>query len=335
MSVSESIRSSLPVLTGLVIGIAGAVLFQQSMPGANGSAEERVAKLEAELKRAQNRIAALEAPDGGRSRRGDNARRARWFERTPRATLADTTRTLVEDIRDGKPVSPDDIFRATKPLLRDLAPLFDRIRLKEQRQRIDSLTGELARKYDLTPENQAALKEWFQQKTVEEANRWSELLAQDHTGLEEMMRASRDIRPDQGLDTFMEGILTGDKLTRFKSERLAERAERVQQEADMKVQRLDGIVGLDESQRDQVFGIIARSSRDYDPAMRLEGAGGEIGATPVGNRQAAILAVLRPEQRAAYEAERDRRRDEAATDLAAIGLTLPPNWEMLDGSDFR
>jgi hypothetical protein len=200
---------------------------------------------------------------------------------------------------------------------------------------IDSLTGELARKYDLTPENQAALKQWFQQKTVEEASRWSELLAQDQTGIEDLMRASRDIRPDRGLDTFMEGMLSGDKLAAFKSQRLSERAQRVQQEADMKMQRLDGIVGLDESQRDQVFGIIARGSRDYDTAMRLEGATGEIGAIPIGNRQAAILGVLRPEQRAAYDAERQRRREEAAKELETIGLTLPADWEMLDGDHFR
>jgi hypothetical protein len=287
------------------------------------------------LKQAQNRIAALEAGEatGGRSRRFASG--SRPSGRGPRATLADSARNLVEDIRDGKPVSPDDIFRATKPLLRDLAPLFDRIRVKQQQQMIDSLTGELARKYDLTPENQAALKQWFEQKTAEEANRWSELLAQDHTGIEDLMRASRDVRPDQGLDTFMEGVLSGEKLAAFKSERLEERADRVQQEADMKVQRLDSIVGLDESQRDRVFGIIARGSRDYDPAMRLEGGSGEIGAIPVGNRQAAILDVLRPEQRAAYDAERQRRRDQAAKELETIGLTLPADWEMLDADDFR
>ena len=133
----------------------------------------------------------------------------------------------------------------------------------------------------------------------------------------------------------MENILSGDKLAAFKSERLTERAERVQQEADGKVQRLDAIVGLDETQRDQIFGVIARSSRDYDPAMRLEGARGEIGATPVGNAQEAILAVLTPQQRTAYEAQRQRRREEAAKDFAAIGLALPADWEMLDESDFK
>ena len=102
----------------------------------------------------------------------------------------------------------------------------------------------------------------------------------------------------------------------------------------MKVQRLDTIVGLDDTQRDQVFGIMARGSRDYDPGMKLEGIGGDIGNTPAGDRQQAMLSVLRPEQLEAYEAERQRRRDEAAKELGEIGLSLPPGWDMLDDEDF-
>lgn len=342
MSVPQSIRSWLPLLIGLVIGAVGAALFEGSMPGAMGSSEERAHKLEIELKRARNRITALEATEsaararwGWRKNAGSSGPLGNSPQRGPRQTFADGARSIAEDIRDGRPVNPDDIFRASKPLLRDLAPLFDRMRVRQQQQMIDSMTGELARKYALPPQSQALLKQWFVEKTNEEATRWSDLVANDQTRLEDVMRASRDVRPDEGLDTFMEGVLSGDQLAAFKTERLAERAARVQQEADMKVQRLDSIVGLDETQRDQVFAVVARGSRDYDPTMRLEGAGGELEAAPVGNRQAAILAVLKPDQRAAYEAERQHRREEAAKDLEAMGLTLPPDWEMLDEGGFK
>ena len=80
---------------------------------------------------------------------------------------------------------------------------------------------------------------------------------------------------------------------------------------------------------------MARGSRDYDPAMMLEGAaGGNIAASPAGTGRESVLSVLRPEQRAVYEAERQRRREEAAKDMEAIGLTLPENWDMLDGDSF-
>ena len=340
MPLPQAVQSFLPLVVGLLVGAVGATLFMESMPGAAGSPEERAAKLEAELKQANKRISALEAADsetsdrrgwfGKKGGRGDSTQRGK-----PAPTFADRARSIAEDIREGRPVNPDDIFRASQPLLRDLAPLFDRMRIRQQREVIDSMSGQLARKYDLTAPQQEALKHWFESRANDEAQRWSALISQDGTRLEDVMRATQDIRPDEGLEQFMQGTLSGEKLETFKQERLAERAERVQQEADRKVQRLDSIVGLDEAQRDQVFGIMARGSRDYDPAMVLEGAGGEIGDTPIGNRQAAMLAVLRPEQRAAYEAEQKRRREEAAKDLEAIGLSLPSSWEMLDEGGFR
>ena len=133
----------------------------------------------------------------------------------------------------------------------------------------------------------------------------------------------------------MPAILSGDKLAAFNSERLAERAQRVEREADMQVQRLDGIVALNEAQRDQVFGIMARTSPDYDPAMVPQGVLGQIGNTPGGDRRTAILSVLRPDQKAAYEAEREKRRVEAAREMEAIGLSLPKNWDLWDAAEFR
>lgn len=314
MSVANALKSILPLGVGVAVGIAGASLFRDSLPGAEGSPEERAAKLEVALKKAENRVAALEGEGRGRSRR----------------TLSDEVRDIRDDLIAGRPVTPEDIFRATKPTMRLLAPLLDRMRVRDQMRRVDSLTGELARKYDLTGPQQEAVKKWFERKAEADAKAWSDLVSSESSTMEDLMHASRDVRPDDGLDAFMETQLRGDKLASFKADRMAERVERVQQEADMRVQRLDGVVGLDDAQRDQVFGIMARNSRDYDPAMQLEGAGGQIASTPGGGRDEAMLAVLRPEQRQAYEAERQRRRDEAAKDLEAIGLTLPPTWDAFD-----
>ncbi len=333
MPLAQSVRSVIPLVVGLVVGGVGAVLFQESMPGAEGSPQERASKLEADLKQAQNRITALEAGDAPvRNKRGLLERATGGSGRG--RTLADGARAIAEDIRAGRPVSPEDLFRATQPLARDLSPLFDRIRVKSQKQMIDTLTGEFARKYNLTPQNQAALKVWFEQKSNEEAKRWTELVGQEGTRLEDVIRATVHVRPDEGIETFMQGVLPTDKFAAFKSERLADRAQSVQHEADRKVQRLTSIVPLDDAQRDQVFGIMARGSRDYDPSMVLDGIHGEIGATPSGDRQAAMLSVLRPDQRAVYEAERQRRRDEASKEMESVGLALPPNWEMLDDIDF-
>jgi hypothetical protein len=317
MPVVPALKSLLPLAAGVAVGIVGATMFRESLSGEKGSPEERAARLEVDLKKAHNRIAALE--EGHRP----NGR-----------TMKDGLRDIADDLRAGRPVTPDDVAKLFKPLMRDLEPLMARMRVREEKRRIESMTGELARKYDLTDSQQESLRKWFEQKSEADAKAWSELLGSESTTFEDMIRASHDVRPDDGLDTFMETQLRGEKLTQFKTERMAERAERVQQEADRLVQRLDSVVGLDDQQRDQVFGIMARSSRDYDPGMQLEGIGGEIGSTPSGGRQEAMLSVLRPEQRQAYQAEQARRRAEAAADLNAIGLSLPPNWDLLDDEDF-
>lgn len=322
MFLNRTIRSLIPLVIGLAVGGVGTTLFLQSMPGAAGSPEERADKMEVELKRALNRIVALEAADPQRRNRS-------------KRTLADGMRNLRDDIREGRPVSPDDIFRASQPLLRDLAPLFDRMRVKQQQQMIERMTGELGRKYDLTPQQRQSLMQWFGRKSTEDAKRWNDLISQDGTRLQDVMRASRDVRPDDGLDAFMENTLSGDKLTAFKTERMAEHAQRVQQDADTRVARLESIVQLDDSQRDQVFGIMARASRDYDPSMKLEGVTGDVGVTAGGTRQDAMLAVLRADQRAVYQAEQQRRRDEAAKNMESMGLTLPPAWDALDDNDFN
>ncbi|MFD0892934.1 hypothetical protein KBB96_16060 [Luteolibacter ambystomatis] len=315
MPIPPALRSFVPLAAGLLIGGAGVKLFADSQPGAEGTPEAAVTRLETELKSARNRITELEA--SGRTGR-------------PGRTLTDGLRDLADDIRAGRPVSPDDIFRQCQPLIGTLAPLFERIRVREAEKMADSLAGEMIRRYGLDPAQQATLKQWFKQKAEDDAKAWTDLVSRKGTSLQDLAKEARNVRPDRGLDSVMEPMLTGDKLATFKTQRATEKAERIQRDADMRVERIDGIVGLDAGQRDQVFGIMARQSPDYDSSVKLEGAAGDIAASGKGTPEEATLAVLRPDQREKYLAEKQHRREEAAKDLQAIGLTLPPNWDPLD-----
>ena len=311
-------RPLIALIVGLAVGITGAILFVQSMPPKEGSAEERVDRLEAELKRANNRVAALEGSDPSGHKR-------------PGRTIKDNVRGIAENIRDGKPVTPDDVFRATQPLIRDLAPLFDRIRVRELQRQSDAKAGEIARKYALNPAQQESLKKWLDQNAADEAKRYTDLISQDGTRLEDLAKASNDVRVDDGLDQYMERTLQGEKLAAFRSTRMLEKVENVQKEADMKVTRLDDIVGLDDTQRGQVFGVMARGARDFDPAMQFEGLGADTAALDSGkSKQDAILAVLTPEQRQTYEEDRLQKRITAQKDMEAIGLTLPADFDSSD-----
>lgn len=315
-------RPLIPLIAGLAIGVAGAILFLQSMPPKEGSAEERVDKLEAELKKANNRVAALEGADSQGRRR-------------PGRTVKDGLRNIAEDIRDGKPVTPDDVFRATQPLIRDLSPLFERMRAKELQRQSDTRAGELARKYSLTEAQQESLRKWLAQNAADEAKAYTDLISQEGTTMEDMAKAAFQFGRNDGLDKFMEGTLQGEKLAAYKTNRMLEKVDSVQQEADMKVTRLDNIVSLDDTQRGQVFGVMARGARDFDPAMQFEGLGTDTAALPPGkSKQDAILAVLRPDQRDAYEAERAKRRENARKEMQELGLTLPDDSKMFDPLDF-
>ena len=314
-------RPYLSLAVGLIIGIAGAILFIQSMPPKEGSAEERADKLESDLKQANHRLAAMEAAN-------PSARR-------PGRTLADGARNLAENLREGKPVSPDDIFRATQPLIRDLAPLFDRMRVRELQRQTDAKAGELARKYALNPTQQKALAEWLNQNAEDEAKRFTDLISQEGTKLEDLAKASKDVRVDDGLEKFMERTLSGDRLLAFKTDSMTEKVSRVQQEADMKVTRLDAIVSLDDAQRGEVFGVMARGARDFDPAMQFEGLGTDRGALATGqSKQEAVLAVLRPDQRQIYQDEQEKRRTAARQEMESLGLTPSADWNPAELLDF-
>jgi hypothetical protein len=310
-------RTALPLVLGLVIGSIGAVLFQRSFPPDPGTSEARVAELESQLKSATIRLAALEAT-APRKPTNVNALKA-------------GTRNILEDFREGRLVDVNEVFRTFQPVFRDLAPLFDRIRRKELRESHERIHDHLTRKYHLDASQQAALKKWQEAQADSEAKIFRALATSETLTFEDMVKATKAPRRDTGLDRMMEGMLTGDELAAYKADRMVERIQNVQNEAEQKVSRLHGEVELDEKQQDQIFSIMAKSSPDFDPAMRFEGLGDDTAAlTPGQSRHDAILAVLRPEQRQQYEERRAERRREAERELNEIGLKLPDNWDIFE-----
>jgi len=263
-----------------------------------------------------SRLASASRP----SRKPDPVRHAR-----PRKPY-DRGREIAQRLREGLPVSSDDLFRAAQPLLRDLSPLFERIAEQKFKQQADSLIGELARKYDLNPNQQDTLQQWFSEKSRADRKKWNDLISSDDTTYLQLVKSMRNDRTDEGMDPVMEGLLQGPQLKAFKAERLEERAQRVQQYADRQVQRINNLVQLDPAQTDQLFGIMAQSSPDYDSSIRLEGATGEIAPANLHPRDA-LKSVLRPDQLAKYEEARQRRFLEASREMNKLGVELPADWD--------
>jgi hypothetical protein len=304
------------LVIGLAVGGLGVGLFQHSRPGEAGSPEKQIQHLESELQQARTRIAALE----------ETRPRA---ARSPAQTAYDRGREIAQRLREGRTVSSDDLFRAAQPLLRDLSPLFERIAEQKFKQQADSLIGELARKYDLNPNQQDTLQKWFSEKSRADRKKWNDLISSDDTTYLQLVKSMRNDRTDEGMDPVMEGLLQGPQLEAFKAERLEERAQRVQQFADRQVQRINNIVRLDPAQTDRLFGIMAQSSPDYDASIRLEGSTGEIAPANMHPRDA-LKSVLRPDQLAIYEEDRQRRSAEVLREMNELGVQLPADWDELE-----
>ncbi|HWB02493.1 MAG TPA: hypothetical protein VG796_05665 [Verrucomicrobiales bacterium] len=312
-------RNVLLLLTGLIVGIAGAFLIRGSIPPEGGTPEARILELENELRETRLRLAKID-PSQARPREDVSG------------SIREGIRDALDDFKSGRPVDLNRAYQALKPLMRELVPIFDRIRRRDERRAAEHLAGHLSRQYHLNGTQQEALKEWIQARRESNSKAFMDLATAKNTRIDDLAKASRRNRMDDGLDEFMETQLKGEELDKFRKDRLTERADRVQHEADWKVERLNSTVDLDEAQKDQVFSIMARSSQDFDPKMQIEGVTADAATPSAEDRDAAVMAVLRPDQQTKYNQWKEERRARTEQEMAEMGLKMPEGWDAL-GAD--
>ncbi|HBE96525.1 MAG TPA: hypothetical protein DDW68_05075 [Verrucomicrobiales bacterium] len=304
------------LVLGLFVGAFGGFLFSNSLPPEVGSVEE-----ELEILRNSN---------------AQNERRLRSYQRNARRdTTPDELRRLARDVRDGKDISPDDLFATMKPWMRQMSPIFERMREVNEEDWADVRTSEWARQYDLNASQRAQLKEWFRAQGAEQAKALVDVIENKNSGFVDLIRATEyDWKDARGADKLMEGFLKGDQLEEFKSGRLAERAESVQHEADRNLSRLDGIVALDAKQHEQLFGVLSRAAEDYQPGLNVDGLAGEDSALDRRQRDTEIRAALRRDQIEKLDEYQRNRRVEAEKEMRRMMMTLPKDWDLLDRDTF-
>lgn len=315
-------KQFLGLVIGLLVGAAGAFLFSRSLPPPEGSPAERLELAQRELQKANRKVRQLEELSG---RKG----------RDPR-TVRDGVRDIMQDIREGKEVSLDDVFATMKPWMRDLAPLFNRMREINEEEWAATMIGEWTRKYNLTNAEQEQLRQWFQQRSKDKALAFEQVVGSDTSGFVDFIRATEyDWRDTRGLDQVMEGILDGEQRTRFHEERVKERAANVEEEANRGLARLDSMVDLDETQQTAAFAILARGADAYqEGGMSFDGMGADRTALDSQARDAALRTLLRPDQAARFDEQRAARRAEEEQHLRRLGLSLPKDWDLLEGTRF-
>jgi len=308
------IKQALGLIIGLIVGVVGGVLYSKSLPPEEGSLEDEYELVVNRLASAERRLMAFsryEKSDAGRTR--------------------DALRDLAQDFKDGKDVSPDDVFATMKPWLREMAPIFERIREVNAEDWANTRTSEWARLYNLDQGERQQLEQWFQLRGEERAKDLTEVVESGDSGFVDFIKATEyDWRDAEGVEPVIEEMLEGDDLAKFREDRLNERAASVQNEADRNLSRLDDVVGLDDNQHRELFGVLSRSAQDYRPEV---GASGEAGLDLAG-RDAAINGVLRPDQLEVLNEHRSNRRAEAEKEMGRLGMTLPENWDALERNPF-
>lgn len=266
-----------------------------------------------EMKSTRNRLAVLEAE----RRRGDEA-------------ASQAARDIAADIRAGKEVDLDDVYSLTKPLLADVSPLLERMRVTSEKQRAEEIAGEMARKYDLTKAQQTRLEGWLAMEAEANAERFRMVLEDEKSTFQDFVQASEEHAEFANLDDFMEGELRGEELAEYQEDRLFERTENVTSEANRKLHRLHDVVDLDESQQDAAFLLFARGSNDYESGMEVDGMQGAQAGLGMEQRNAEVISLLRPDQRVEYERYQDEQQREVNEGLQEMGLKLPADFDLFD-----
>ncbi|MEM9480009.1 MAG: hypothetical protein AAGA58_10185 [Verrucomicrobiota bacterium] len=314
------VRQSSGLILGLVVGIFGAIMFQQSVAPDKETVAGELEQVQHKLRKAEREIAALRAD--GKSTKS-------------RRTVSDGIRSIAERIRAGEEISLDDVFWKMKPWMRDMAPLFDRMRMVEQEDNFDRIAGELARKYDLSKEDREALQNWLLAKSEKNSRKFNEVIFSETSGFVDFMKVSNfDAEDVHGLDDFMESRLEGEALDEFKADRLDERIKSVEAEADRRLERLNEAVGLEDDQIDDMFAVLARGSSDYRDGMEIGVEGADTGRIEGAGRDNAIRGILRGNQIRKYERYQNERRWEAEQEMRRVGLALPRDWQLLDDDAF-
>ena len=100
---------------------------------------------------------------------------------------------------------------------------------------------------------------WLDRQADANGDRIANVLDDSDSGFTDFAKVmderSDSLRYSQKLDAFMAETLDADTLVTYQTDRLTERVERVQNEAEGRVQRLDSLVELDEEQKDQAFAV--------------------------------------------------------------------------------
>lgn len=175
------------------------------------------------------------------------------------------------------------------------------------RQALDARTDRL----NLTDEQLNILEARLREQQAAKLDELERVLNDDESSLTEYFQKQweQERGGDPEVDDIFLEVLDPEQQEAYTEVRLEENAERVTDQAERQLDGLDRIVKLDETQKDAVFPVFARSSPGYREEMQFEGVAVN-DTSPISettDRDQAIESVLRPDQMEAWNSYKRRQ----------------------------
>lgn len=199
------------------------------------------------------------------------------------------------------------LLQDSRPLLNRLAPMFRQGMMRG----IDRQVEELAAELGLNDAQKEELRTKLAAMGDEEMKKFNDRLADPNMTPEKLFQeGGRGPFSPDGMNAMLKETLTPEQYEKYDKKQTTERVQRLERQANWQTDRLGKRLNLSEEQKDKVFGIMVKSS---DPNLQVEtGTGADAPPAANADRDAAIKAILTPEQRAIYEqdaTQEQERRD--------------------------
>ncbi|MFM7183070.1 MAG: hypothetical protein ACKO2G_16625 [Verrucomicrobiales bacterium] len=283
------------VIAGAALG-GGAIYVWQSGQGTVTAPAAVAMEDKSGLDAANKRIAELEQ----RVKSAELAATPKVAAPTEEERAADPQAAMAKDMQG--------LLQDSRPLLNRLAPMFRQGMMRGIDRQVEDLAGELG----LNDAQKEELRTKLAALGDEEMKKFNDRLADPTMTPEKLFQEGGrggPFSPD-GMNATLKETLTPEQYEKYDKKQTADRVQRLERQANSQTDRLGRRLNLSEEQKDKVFGIMVKSS---DPNLEVEtGTGAEAPSAAQADRDAAIKAVLTPEQRAIYE--EDAKNEQARRD---------------------
>ena len=216
------------------------------------------------------------------------------------------TPTPEERAKDPEAAAQADVrglLQDSKPLLNRLAPLFQ----DGVKRMIDRQIDTLASRYGLTEDQKTKLRAKLQAMSDEEFKKFNDRLNDPKITPDKLFQPGANPLSPEALKVALKETMTADQYAAYEKQETEDRVKRLETQANWQTENLGQRLGLSEAQKDEIFGIMVKSS---DPSLAVEtesGAGNNAPQNP--DQEAAIRAVLTEDQAKTYDADNQRNAE--------------------------